>query len=503
MKGNERMKEKKEMNKQKCLQHDGKGEEKQSDIIINLAKNCKYFKNELSDPFVAAFVKDHYEVMGIKSQKFKLYLTKLYFENTKSAPSSEAMNQSLKVLEMKAMYSENEHQLQKRISKFEESYFYDLCNPKWIAVKIDKNRCSIEVAPPILFTRSNNMKEQTVPDFKTKPDTLLTLVNKHFRLKKESDVILFSTYLVTCFLPDISHVILVLYGEKGSAKSTSMRMIKKLVDPAIQDLLSIPTSTQDLALILANNYLPCFDNLDSISPEKSNLLCMASTGGALSKRTLYTDSDETILRIKRPVVLNGINIVATRADLLDRSIVIELERIHKTQRKTEKQIWKQFDTDIPKFLGAIFNTISAAISLYDDVSADEFGRMADFNSWGHAIAEVLGVDGDAFQQSYLDNQSTANKEAIESHPIASAIIILMDEEPSWQGSVTSLLKELQAVAYEQGIDTNNKLWVKSANVLSRRLREIKSNLSEIGITYNIKHAGSHKEITILNELLSK
>lgn len=45
--------------------------------------------------------------------------------------------------------------------------------------------------------------------------------------------------------------------------------------------------------------------------------------------------------------LNGINIVATRPDLLDRSILLELERIPKTERKTEKEIEEEFEKDLP------------------------------------------------------------------------------------------------------------------------------------------------------------
>lgn len=129
--------------------------------------------------------------------------------------------------------------------------------------------------------------------------------------------------------------------------------------------------------------------------------------------------------------------------------------------------------------------------------------MADFNFWGYAIAEVLGVGGDIFQKSYLNNQSSANREAVESHPIASSIILLMANKHTWQGSITELLQNLQILAEKEGVDTKDKLWAKDANVLSRRLKEIKSNLSELGIIYNIKHTCSYKEITIENRLYKK
>lgn len=471
-------------------------EDKQADTIIKLTESFQYFINELEEPFAAVKKENHWEVLDMKSQKFKLYLTKLFFDNQRSAPGAEGLNQALKVLEMKAIFSDSEHKLQRRIAENQGSYYYDLCDTEWRVVQVSVDGCRLESHPPILFTRNKNMEQQVEPDLSVDSTKLIPLVKKHFRFKKESDTVLFATYLVTCFLPQIAHVILVLFGEKGAAKSTTMRMVKRIVDPAKQDLLSMPTSKSDLAISLSNSYMPCFDNLDSLSAEKSDMLCMAATGGAFTKRTLYSDSDETILQFKRCVGLNGINIVATRPDLLDRSILLELERIPKDERKTEHAIWRAFEADIPKFLGAIFNTISAAIPLYDDIDLQEVGRMADFTYWGYAIADVLGVGGEEFLQAYLNNQDTANEEALSSHPVAAAVIAFMKNRSTWSASVSELLKELEDVAERERINTNVKTWAKDANVLSKRLKEVKSNLEEIGITYDIRHAGNYKKITL-------
>lgn len=475
---------------------EGGEKEKQSDVIIRLADDIQYFTNELEESFAAVDINGHTEVMALNSAKFKLYLTKLYFENRNSAPSSDAMGQALKVLEMKAMFSGEQRKLQRRITEHEDNFYYDLADKHWQAIKISKQGCTIEQHPPILFTRNKNMKEQLLPDLDVDHKELLRLVRKHFRFKKETDSILFTVFLVTCFIAEIAHVILVLFGEKGASKSTTMSMVKEIVDPAMQGLLSMPTSKQDLAIILANTYMPSFDNLDSLSAEKSDMLCMAATGGAFSKRTLYSDADETILRFKRCVMLNGINVVATRSDLLDRSIVLELDRIPKNERKTEAVVWSSFNDDLPFILGAIFKTLSKAMSLRPNVQLEEVGRMADFTYWGYAIAEVLEIGGDTFLQAYLGNQDQANEEAISSHPVAAAVLALMKSNNRWVSSVSKLLKELEEVAELERINTTVKTWPKDAHVLSKRLKEVKSNLEEVGIYYDIRHAGDFKKITI-------
>ena len=44
-------------------------------------------------------------------------------------------------------------------------------------------------------------------------------------------------------------------------------------------------------------------------------------------RKFYTNDGEATFNARRPVVLTGINDVATRGDLADRTIVIQLEKI--------------------------------------------------------------------------------------------------------------------------------------------------------------------------------
>ena len=52
---------------------------------------------------------------------------------------------------------------------------------------------------------------------------------------------------------------------------------------------------------------------------------MTSTG--LSKRRLYTDDEDVIYRFRRCVGINGINIAATKPDLLERALILHLKRM--------------------------------------------------------------------------------------------------------------------------------------------------------------------------------
>lgn len=474
-------------------------EESQSDKLIRLGSAARLFRNNLKVAYAAVDIDGCQTIMKVKSRHFQMWLKKLYFEETGSAPNNEAMNQAIGIMEMKGLISEDEITLNRRIACINGTFYYDLADDAWRAIEITVDSCTLLNNPPLIFERNNNTKAQVVPDFSGD----ITLLWNHFQFKNENDRILFIAYLVSCFVHSIPHPVLVLSGEKGSAKSTTERMLKAIVDPSFQDLLTMPNSRADLAIILSNNYMAAFDNLEVLSGDKSNLLCMASTGGSFSKRALYTDDEEILLTFKRCIVLNGINIVATRADLLDRSIILELNRIKEESRKEESLIWQDFNRDLSAILGAVLSILSKAMKIYPTVILTKLPRMADFARWGYAITEALGKKGELFLQAYEANRDRSNEEALDSHPVASAIIALMNNLSSWDGPVSTLLVTLESTAVKEKINTNSKSWPKAAHILSRRLKEVKSNLELVGITYSIRHAGNTKNITMKKSLKNK
>ena len=90
-------------------------------------------------------------------------------------------------------------------------------------------------------------------------------------------------------------------------------------------------------------------------------LCSLSTGGGFAARQLYTDSDEALFEGQRPIVLNGIEELASRTDLVDRSIVLELPLIE--QYEPERAFWKRFEEAHSRLLGALLDVIVDALNV--------------------------------------------------------------------------------------------------------------------------------------------
>lgn len=466
--------------------------ETQTDTLVRLSSEITLFMSQYNEAYAVIETNGNKDIQKIGCKSFDRWLMRKFFSENGTPPSFEAMKQANRVLEMKAFFEGEVYPLHLRIAERNGTIYYDNGDASDSSVSITKDGYAVSTDTPILFYRTPNSKIQSLPTTGGKLSDIL----KHVRLKHEMDELLFMVYLVTCFIPGIPHPALIISGEKGAAKTTSTRMIRSIVDPAIQDTAFLPSGTVDLALSLSKNYMLTLDNLDSLTAEKSDLLCTAVTGGSISKRKLFTDDEEVVLSFKRCIVLNGINIVASRSDLLDRSILLELDRIEEKERKEESLIWSEFEASKPYILGAIYDLVSKAMKLYPLVDLPELYRMADFTRWGYAVAEAAGIEGPLFLKAYRENMIRTNNEAIESHPVASAVCSLMEKQSVWHGTVADLLDTLERVAFSERINTRVRVWPKAAHILSTRLREVKSNLEKRGIQFDIRNGGTAKFVTI-------
>ena len=199
----------------------------------------------------------------------------------------------------------------------------------------------------------------------------------------------------------------------------------------------------------------------------------------MSTRKLYTDNGEVIFDGTRPVVLNGIEEIATRSDLMDRAVILTLPAIPPEKRRLESELWRAFDTAHPYILGGLLDAVSLGLRNLAQVRLDKSPRMADFARWAVACEPAFGVPEGTFLAAYNDNRDNANQSAIEASVIGPYVLMLNQQDSNWRGTMTELLVERTRLAPENVTKQGN--WPKRANILSGKLRSITPNLRAEGI----------------------
>ena len=96
-----------------------------------------------------------------------------------------------------------------------------------------------------------------------------------------------------------------------------------------------------------NSHLLAFDNLSGLPAWLSDALCRIASGGSFAVRQLYTDDEEVLFKAARPTLLNGIEDIIGRSDLADRAIFLTLGPIAEEQRRSETELWREFELARP------------------------------------------------------------------------------------------------------------------------------------------------------------
>jgi hypothetical protein len=495
-------------------------EEEQIDITLLIKEYyVDLFVDQFNNPCIAIKINGHVEVLGLDGQRFKNWLYRFFYENLGKI-SSEKIENTIKVLKAEAEFSENRKRLELRVAKAESddfTFYYDLTNSNWSAVKITPQGWTIENNPPILFKRYTNQLPQVNPISPFSSSSVLTIDDKDntildkflglLNVKDADNKLLLKCYIISLFIPDIAKPVLMLHGEQGSAKTTLQELIKMLVDPSSVKTFTFPQGINELVQQQSHNYVIYYENLSSIKDSISDALCRAVTGSGLSKRKLYSDDDDIIYFFQRCIGFNGINLAATKADLLDRGIIIQLERIPKQNRRKIEDIWKDFEILRPHLLAYIFDIIVKVLQVKQKGGINipnGLNRMADWEEYTEIISRCMGYREGEFLRVYQDNINIQIDEAIQASPLSMAVVELMDngkedEDSELIGTSTELLLELNEIAETKlKIDIKKiSFWPKSPNQLSRRLNEIKTNLREKGIVIeNYRDKKGHRKIKI-------
>jgi len=454
----------------------------QADILIDLAQTPDLFHTADGTGFADLDINGHRETWPIRGRGFRRWLARRFFEATGGAPSSEALQSALNVVEAKAHFDAPERQVHIRVGELDGRLYLDLGDDTWRAVEIDATGWRVIENPPVRFRRASGMKPMPVPVAGGSIETLRSFLN----VQTDADFVLVVVWVLACLRNRGPYPIIVLSGEQGSAKSTFSAILRALIDPNTAPLRALPREDRDLFIAASNGHVLAFDNVSGLPPWISDTLCRLATGGGFAVRQLYSDQDEVLFEAARPVILNGIEDIVTRPDLADRAVFLTLEPIPEERRRPEQELWEAFEAERPRILGVLLDAVVKGLAELPRTKLDKLPRMADFALWATACETALWPSG-TFWSAYCGNRDEAVEGVIDADPIAAAVRALMHARTEWTGTASDLLGALVEMAGERV--TKAKTWPDSPRALSGRLRRAATFLRKIGIDIGFDREG--------------
>ncbi|CAN5564270.1 hypothetical protein BH10ACI1_BH10ACI1_10860 [soil metagenome] len=457
----------------------------QANQIICLAEGLELFHTSDGEAFASIEVGEHIENHRVNSKNFREWLSYQFYKMQGKSPSAQALQDAVGTICGQAKYEGDKREIYVRLASFERKIYLDLCNDEWQIIEIDADGWRIIEAKdaPVRFRRTKAMLALPTP---ARNGDIFKLRN--FLNVNDENLILILAWLVNCFRPDYPFPIMIFGGEQGTAKSTSTKVLRELVDPSLTPFRSAPRDERDLIIAATNAWICAFDNLSIVPNWLSDALCRISTGGGFSTRTLYENDEETIFAAKRPIILNGIGDIANRGDLLDRALIVKLEAIPKAKRKPERQFWEEFEKEKDSIFSALLAAVSFALRNLENVSLAELPRLADFALWVTAAEQALGFEENSFMKAYTQNRENAHTIVLEDSILAEVLQELCEKNATdgkyEQDEVLlkDFLAELKVKADTDGKErSKDKKFPKTPKGLRNQIERINPNLREIGI----------------------
>lgn len=420
------------------------------------------------------------ETVTLSSGACEMFIREAYFNGEGRALGSSALETAKATLEAEAIFRGRCQEVHVRIAEHAGCIYLDLADERRHAARIDTEEreggrgWEVIPDPPVRFVRPPGMLPLPLPMASADGPAALARFTDLLNLDRQ-DAILILAWLVATLRPAGPYPVLALSGEAGSAKSTATELLRTLVDPNRAPIRAMQKDEMSVVLAARNGLILALDNLSYVAPETSDILCRIATGAGISARKLYTDDEEAIINVCRPIVLNGIGEVTTRGDLIDRSVSIRLPVISEGTRRTKAEVMGQFSSIHPVVLGALLDGAAGALQNAGNIRLDRPPRMADFAAWVSAAAPALGFTHEEFMSAYRGNVASGRRLSLEASPVFQAVTSAVGDR-TLKITASELLERINSRATES--ERRSVSWPHSSKAMGETLRRLAPAMRE-------------------------
>ncbi len=422
------------------------------------------------------------EVSNLASRQFRDCLLAGFYTETGKAPRDQSVREALGTLGGLGRFQGEQRTVNLRFAGADGEYWLDLAAPgSSRAIRLLPGHWEISEAADVAFVRPESMQQLPEPERGGNLDLLWKVANI-----PQGCRLLVLAWLIECLRPDTPFPVCELLGEQGSAKSTTQTALRRLIDPNACDLRGAPKSVEDVFVSAGACALVSYENISHLSAQMQDALCVLSTGGGFAKRKLYSDTEESIISVKRPIILNGISAAVTAQDLVDRAITIETPVI--AERREVTGLWCEYEKGRARLLGALLDLAARALAILPDMRLppDERPRLVEFALLGMAVAEAAGRRPEDFMREFGASRQESLARTIDASPVAAAVVDLLEARP--QG-MTAPAKDI-LLTLEQYRPTGCDSWPRSPKGLGDALRRAAPALRQLGIDCKCLGKGS-------------
>lgn len=272
--------------------------------------------------------------------------------------------------------------------------------------------------------------------------------------------------------------VLLLNGQPGSGKTTTAKRVYNLIYGQNKKISSLSTF-EDFDNTVSNLPFVFYDNVDSYLTWLPDRIAQSAGAIDVGKRKLYTNNESFTIKRDAMIALTAHNPRFLRPDVVDRLILINLNRYGEDSWVSEEGLIHAVTRNRNLLWGAIVRDVQTILASKRITEATVPMRISDFTTMGEWFADALGYRGSFISGMKVLRRAQKSTDLEEDQLLAQALI-----EYSTKSSHADEYRVPGAIWLELttrfASDPNSFIRTyKNASVLSKKLLVLQTSLKEI------------------------
>ena len=217
-----------------------------------------------------------------------------------------------------------------------------------------------------------------------------------------------------------------LWRQPSVGKSTLSKMLLRTTDPNSAGLRRPSRKTEDILLAAKNGWTVGLDNMSWMTAELSDILCMICTGIATGTRAHYTNDEEHVYGVQRPILFNGVAGDLTRTQR-PRQPDDQTATLADSRSAAPRSTSRRSSNGSGRAYSAPCSTAwRGGLQGRQAIVVEDPARLMDFERFAEAGCRAMGFEDWEFVEAYAANRHGSMVEAAEASAVGRAVVAFLN-----------------------------------------------------------------------------